>query len=112
MTGMMKSMISMDYDRGLKMLKEWIETDSISSTVEINGRESIPPTRIVGARRTCTLQDGAVLKERLVELSDEGRCLVYEITDSPLPIQATICTAINSPSQRCSFLNNDLIGAS
>ena len=29
MTGMMKSMISMDYDRGLKMLKEWIETDSI-----------------------------------------------------------------------------------
>jgi hypothetical protein len=41
----------------------------------------------IGARRTCTLQDGAVIRERLAELSDAERKLVYEITESPLPVQ-------------------------
>ena len=55
--GQMKAMIGMDYERGLKMLKEWIETGNIESKVEIKGIESMEPTRIVGARRTCVLNE-------------------------------------------------------
>ncbi|MFK7818026.1 MAG: SRPBCC family protein, partial [Planctomycetaceae bacterium] len=40
MKPMMKTMIGMDYDRGLKMLKEWLETGSVSASTEIKGVES------------------------------------------------------------------------
>lgn len=39
-----------------------------------------------GARRTCTLQDGAELHERLEAVDPASRRLTYAITASPLPI--------------------------
>lgn len=41
-----------------------------------------------GDRRSCTLQDGGSLEERILERSDEERFYEYEIVDGPLPLSA------------------------
>ncbi len=47
----------------------------------------------VGALRTCVLQDGAQLQERLVELNDKNRTLQYAVLDpSPLPMKNYVST--------------------
>ena len=57
MKPMMQTMIGMDYDRGLKMLKEWLETGSIASKTEIRGIETIGPIRMAGVSNTCRVED-------------------------------------------------------
>lgn len=57
MTSMMKSLIGMDYDRGLKMLKEFIETGEVLSTTTIVGVEPVGPLQMAGVRRSCTLAE-------------------------------------------------------
>lgn len=44
----MEVFIGMDYERGLKMLKESIETGTILSTVNVRGIESVGPLRMAG----------------------------------------------------------------
>lgn len=56
MKPMMETFIGMDYDRGLKMLKEWIETGSISSKVDVRGVESVGPIRMAGVGNTCSVE--------------------------------------------------------
>ncbi len=57
MTGMMKGLIGMDYDRGLKMLKEWIETGSINSQTNVLGVQQVGPIHMAGLRRSSSLKD-------------------------------------------------------
>ncbi|MBI1313593.1 transcriptional regulator [bacterium] len=57
LTSMMKSFIAMDYDRGLKMLKEFIETGDVLSTTTIVGVEPVGPLQMAGVRRSCTLAE-------------------------------------------------------
>jgi effector-binding domain-containing protein len=53
----MEIFIGMDFERGLKMLKEWIETGQILSKTTIRGVNSVGPMQIAGVRKTCTLRD-------------------------------------------------------
>jgi len=48
MVGTMKAMIGMDYDRGLKMLKEYVETGVVTSTTEIVGVVDAPAITYAG----------------------------------------------------------------
>lgn len=48
MTDTMKAMIGMDYDRGLKMLKEYAETGKVNTSTEITGIVSAPALSYVG----------------------------------------------------------------
>ncbi|MGV6816875.1 MAG: SRPBCC family protein [Thiotrichales bacterium] len=48
MTKMMKAWISMDYDRGLKMLKRYVESGSVPSKLDIIGTGEIAPVTYVG----------------------------------------------------------------
>ncbi|MEO8498288.1 MAG: SRPBCC family protein [Planctomycetota bacterium] len=57
MKPMMESFIGMDYERGLKMLKEWIETGRILSKTEIRGVELVGPLRVAGVRKSCHLRE-------------------------------------------------------
>ncbi len=57
MVPMMETFIGMDYERGLKMLKEWIETGEIESKTNIRGVESIGPLRMLGVRKQCTFDN-------------------------------------------------------
>jgi len=57
MRSQMQSFIGMDYERGLRMLKEWIETGQVLSKVNIRGVEPVGPLRMVGVRKTCRVDD-------------------------------------------------------
>ncbi|WP_339749626.1 GyrI-like domain-containing protein [uncultured Rubinisphaera sp.] len=57
MKSMMQDFISMDYDRGLKMLKEWIETGEVLSKTNVMGVQKVGPLRMAGVRKVSTLDD-------------------------------------------------------
>ncbi len=54
---MMKSMIGMDYERGLKMLKEYVETGRVNSRVEIIGVVDVPTIHYLGVEARCTMSE-------------------------------------------------------
>ena len=66
--------------RDFNALPEWHPGVAKS---EIEGGE---PSDRVGCVRKLTLQDGAVIRERLLEMSDLGHHYSYSILDSPLPV--------------------------
>lgn len=57
MKGMMENFIGMDYARGLKMMKEKIETGSVLSKCEVKGREQVGPIHMLGVRKTSKMAD-------------------------------------------------------
>lgn len=59
----MEIFIGMDYERGLKMLKEWIETGAILSQTKIQGIETVGPLTLAGVRRKCGLKEVAASME-------------------------------------------------
>ena len=54
---MMEVYIGMDYERGSKMLKEWIETGEVLSRTVNNGVVSVGPIRMTGIPKCCSLKD-------------------------------------------------------
>ncbi len=52
-----KTYISMDYERGLKMLKAYIEKGSVSSSIKIDGITKLPAQLYVGIANSCNLED-------------------------------------------------------
>jgi len=63
MTGKMKAFIGMDYERGLYMLKEYLETGKVSSFVHIEGVMPLEEQKYIGIPRTCTIKElGDVMK--------------------------------------------------
>lgn len=63
----LKSFIGMDYARGLKMLKEWIETGRVLSSSEIVGPTTVGPVRMAGVRMTCDMAEIGPVMTRAVE---------------------------------------------
>jgi effector-binding domain-containing protein len=55
MTKMMTAYIGMDYERGLKMLKDYVETGSVPSKLSFRGIQSYAGCMYVGIRATCTM---------------------------------------------------------
>ena len=51
-----KTFIGMDYMRGLRMLKDWIETGSIPSKVIQHGIEETGPVRMAGVVSSCEVE--------------------------------------------------------
>ncbi|MGJ8696068.1 MAG: SRPBCC family protein [Verrucomicrobiaceae bacterium] len=62
MKKLMVGLMGMDYERGLKMLKEHVETGNVSSKLEIVGPDSIGSCRYIGIKRECPV---AELGERM-----------------------------------------------
>ena len=57
MVGMMKGMIGMDFQRGLKMLKELVETGAVNSNTEIVGIVDVPQAHWLGVETRCSMDD-------------------------------------------------------
>lgn len=57
MRSSMETFIGMDYERGLRMLREFIETAGILSTTEVVGVESVEARSMVGARTSALTND-------------------------------------------------------
>lgn len=69
MTSKMKTYIGMDYERGLHMLKEYLETGSVASYVHIEGTIPMKEQKYIGIPRTCTLKElGVVMKKDFEDL--------------------------------------------
>ena len=66
MKGIMKSLISMDYERGLKMAKELIESGKIESKTTTREAVAVPARRIVGLAAFAKLPDVGPATERAI----------------------------------------------
>jgi len=72
MLPMLKGFIGMDYERGLAMLKDWVETGSIPSRVKVHGSESMGPVRMAGVGGTCSVQQvGGAVKQAMEQTQQE-----------------------------------------
>jgi len=57
MLGKMKAMIAADYDRGLRMLKDYLETGSVPSGTNVEGIVDVPATLYAGKSYHSSMQD-------------------------------------------------------
>ncbi|MEQ9409163.1 MAG: GyrI-like domain-containing protein [Fuerstiella sp.] len=72
MRSMMETFIGMDYVRGLRMLKEWLETGQIRSQTHITGIVDAGPLRMAGVRKTCSMKDiGPSMQQACEEASQK-----------------------------------------
>jgi effector-binding domain-containing protein len=53
----MKAYIGMDYERGLRLLKEYIETGSVSSSITIEGVINLQSKQYIGIANDCEIKD-------------------------------------------------------
>ena len=67
MTSSMDTFVGMDYERGLKMLKEYIETGEVLSDIEITGIERFGPMTVLGQRESCRIDEIGPTMARTME---------------------------------------------
>lgn len=76
MKNMMERMIGMDYDRGLLMLKEYIEKGNVEVKLEFLGESNYQGCTFVGLKNECTIDNiGEVMEadfKRLAEFAKEN----------------------------------------
>lgn len=60
----LETFIGMDYERGLRMLKEFIETGEVASRIDITGVEPVAEKRVVGVRDSSSLDDIAEVMDQ------------------------------------------------
>jgi effector-binding domain-containing protein len=71
LTKQMVPLIGNDYDRGLKMLKEYIEKGSVASSVKIKGQEQFNGLTYIGKSEICeTAMVGEKMKQTFYEVSN------------------------------------------
>lgn len=71
MKPMMQRFIGMDYERGLRMLKEWIETGAVLSQTTVLDPEPIGPLQVIGVRTSCGAADiGSSMEQAFAKLHD------------------------------------------
>ncbi|MFY0594455.1 SRPBCC family protein [Roseivirga sp.] len=56
MKKMMEAFVGMDYERGLNLLKEYVEDGAIKSKLEFKGESNYPGTKYIGVNSTCTME--------------------------------------------------------
>ncbi|MEM7478747.1 MAG: GyrI-like domain-containing protein, partial [Planctomycetota bacterium] len=66
MTGQIETFVGLDYERGLSMLKEWIETGKVSARTEVIGPQAMGPFHVLGVRDSCTMKDTGASMEKAI----------------------------------------------
>ena len=57
MTTMMTGLLGMDYERGLKMLKDLVETDTVPSQLDFPGQHGFCAQHYIGIKTTCSIDE-------------------------------------------------------
>ena len=71
MKTMMERLIGMDYDRGLLMLKDYIEKGQVDAKLEFLGESQFEGCNFVGVKSTCTIDNiGEVMEADFKKLTD------------------------------------------
>jgi DNA gyrase inhibitor GyrI len=80
MKGMMSGHIGADYERGLKMLKDLVETGSVPSKLDFTGTHAAGGFRYVGVKSSCATADIGPSMER-----DMGKLMAWLGTSGAVP---------------------------
>ncbi|TWU05601.1 SRPBCC family protein [Stieleria varia] len=86
MTGMMKTFIGMDFQRGLKMLKELIETGTVLSNTEVDkivemGEGVTKGDLLIGIREKCSLDEVGAKMQAILPRVQQGLAAAGVATD-------------------------------
>jgi uncharacterized protein YndB with AHSA1/START domain len=74
MRKMMSALVGSDYERGLSMLKEYLETGEVPSRIDIPGEIAVEEFYYVGKRRSCGLnQVGPAMEEDFSALKSAAK---------------------------------------
>lgn len=81
----MNAFIGMDYERGLNMLKDYVEKGSVPSQVELKGVQSFGPAKFVAKKTRATIENmGSTMEKDLADLmgwaAENGGYHGYPIT--------------------------------
>ena len=99
MVGTMKAMIGMDYDRGLKLLKEYIETGSVTSKTEIAGIVDVPVMHYAGVKSESSLSEiSNSMQTAFTQLMESSK---EKTTDDYC---GAIYTDMNIKTQHCKYI--------
>ena len=71
MRGNMETFVGMDYERGLKMLREYIETGNILSDTDIVGTEAVQSIDVYGIRDSCAMDQVGAAMEKAVSTAKQ-----------------------------------------
>ena len=84
MKNMMQTYIGMDYDRGLRLLKDYVEHGKVHSKLNFTGKETISEQEYVGIYTSCTMDKmGKKMTEDMPRLLDFMNKSEAEITGAP-----------------------------
>lgn len=87
MRPMMTAIIGMDYERGLRMLKELLETGSAGSKLEFPGEEAMPAQDYVGLRSAASIAEmGEAMEYDMKKLHDWVAANEVELAGTPFTI--------------------------
>jgi len=67
MIPMLKTMVGMDFSRGLRMLKEWIETGMVSSKITVEGTQPVRKFKMIGIAASCSVDSVGASMEVAIE---------------------------------------------
>lgn len=101
MTDTMKSMIGMDYERGLKMLKEYAETGKVNSKTDITGIVEAPGTTYVGVDTQSSINDLQKSMKTTFPMADQ-LVNAANLTRTTVPAGA-IYNDMNIKTQQCRY---------
>ena len=79
MKKMMEVMVGMDYDRGLKMLKDFVEDGEVHSKLEFIGNEQFDGGKYIGIKTKCTMTEiGEQMQGDFIKINEyiEGKDFV------------------------------------
>lgn len=97
-----ESFIGMDYERGLGMLKEYIETGKVSSAIQHEGIIQMQEQKYVGIPNTCAIEEvGTVMKEDYKRLFDFIADNAITIEKMPFSIYKTF----DIPNNKTAFIS-------
>ena len=101
LVNMMKTMIGHDYQRGLKMLKEYVETGSVCSDTKLEGTVDVASVNYVGVSDSCNLADiGDSMKKTLPAAHRLATDNNLEIVGPP----GAMYTKFDMKSQQCEYI--------
>ncbi|MEO0794773.1 MAG: SRPBCC family protein [Verrucomicrobiota bacterium] len=84
---MMTGMIGMDYDRGLQMLKDYIEMGSVPTSLEVLGETSFSGYHYFGIRTQCAMKDvGPKMEADFSSLNEKLAAAGIQPTTKPFSI--------------------------
>jgi hypothetical protein len=77
MKKMIQTYIGMDYDRGLRLLKDFIEDGKVHSKLNFTGKQTVSEQEYIGIYTSCTMETmGKKMSEdmsRLMEFMNEHK---------------------------------------